>query len=77
MKRIIIWFICIFLISWCSFINKKNIEESNSIDVNTFIKEETKKTETSIEKINEEQIEEEKVEWEIEELIDILFETSN
>ena len=71
-KTIITWTLLIFLLSWCSFINEKQIEESNPIDIDTFLEKEIKKPE-----ISEEELEGEKVEEEIKELIDILFETSD
>ncbi len=72
--KTIIFTISLAIISWCSFINENNIKENENIDVDDFIKEQSK---TWITKIENTDTEAQKFEDEFDNLIDILFEVSN
>ncbi len=72
--KIFILILGILSTSWCSFINQDNIEESENIIIDDFIKTQINAWNIELEKTD---IEAQKIEEEFENLINILFEVSN
>lgn len=79
--KVFIISIILFMISWCSLVNEKKIEESENIDVKTFLDLESNtweiidnNSETSTVITLEEELEAQKLEEDIKKLIDTLFE---